>query len=268
MMNPWIESLWLGVLQGITEFLPVSSSGHLALAGILFGVEDAGLTLNVMLHAGTLAATAVVLRKRLFRATKAGLAALRQPALFRSTEGGQDALFVIVASIPTGIIGLSLKDTVESWSLDPLALCVGFVLTTAALLLTQRTKEGNKEHPTLNMALLLGVIQGLAVVPGVSRSGTTIALALLLGLRRGRAFELSMLMSLPAVLGAVILMGPEALHSLKHLDAALFGASVAFGSGIIAMLALQRLVVGGRFSLFALWTAPAALLTLFLGLSG
>lgn len=259
-----IEALLLGLLQGISEFLPISSSGHLALAGMLFGIKDAGLTLNVLLHVGTLVATALVLRHRLTDAVLSGVKALASPTRFRTTRGGQDALFVVLASIPTAIMGLALRDTVDEWTRSPLVVGLGFLFTAALLVSTQFARQGNVEHPGARAALILGVAQGIAVAPGISRSGITIAVALFLGVQRGRAFELSMLMSVPAVFGAALLELPGSLNELDGLLEALLGAVVACVSGVFAMLVLRRMVVGGSFPWFALWVFPLSVATLFM----
>lgn len=257
-----IAAFLLGLLQGISEFLPISSSGHLALAGMLFGIKDAGLTLSVLLHAGTLIATAIVLRKRLAAAISTGARALFSPILFRTTPGGQDALFVILASIPTAIIGLTIRDSVEEWTTSPLVVGLGFLATAALLMSSYFARPGVIEHPSYQAALLLGFVQGIAVLPGVSRSGITITCALFLGIARSRAFELSMLMSVPAVLGATLVELPRMSSGISDLPAALFGAAVACGAGILAMLWLRRIVIGGLFPLFALWVFPLAIATL------
>lgn len=267
MSSPYFSAVILGAIQGITEFLPVSSDGHLALAEILFKFGSGGLTFNVMLHAGTLLATAIVLRQRLARALNDGVRALAQPSRFRDTQGGRDALVVIVASIPTAIIGLTLRDAVESWTEQPLAVGLGFLGTAAVLILSGFAKRGEKEQPSVLGALAVGVAQGLAVLPGLSRSGSTIALAMWLGVKPERAFELSMLMSLPAVLGAVLLEAPKAF-SAEGLDtSAALGASVALLTGIAALLLLQRVVRQGRFTWFAFWVAPLAIATIALGIA-
>lgn len=259
-----IESLLLGILQGVSEFLPISSSGHLALAGMLFGVKDAGLTLNVLLHVGTLIATGIVLRRRLSDAIASGVRSLLKPSLFRTSPGGQDALFVIVASIPTAIIGFSLRDTVDAWTRSPTIVGLGFLVTSLLLVSTKFAQPGKVEHPSVGAALLLGIAQGIAVAPGVSRSGTTIAVALFLGVQRGRAFELSMLMSVPAVLGAALLELPGSLDQMQGLGAALMGTLVACVVGVGAMLILRRMVVGGSFPWFAIWVFPLSVATLMM----
>lgn len=261
-MNEFLQVSLLGLLQGVTEFLPVSSSGHLALAGLLFGIEGGGLTLSVLLHAGTFLATVVVLRRRLGAALFDGFQALAAPHRFRTTAGGQDASFIVVSSVPTAIMGLFLRDWVEQWTSSPLAVGIGFVITTILLLSTRVLRAGGIEFPGLWVALLVGVAQGFAVVPGISRSGATIAALLLFGVQRGRAFELSMLMSLPVILGAVALELPKMADHASGVAFPLLGMAVAFATGVLALVLLRQVVVGGRFWAFALWVAPLAVATL------
>ncbi|MCH2107881.1 MAG: undecaprenyl-diphosphate phosphatase [Polyangiaceae bacterium] len=263
-MSSWLEALFLGFVQGVAEFLPISSSGVLALLGILLEREDAGLAFNLLLHAGTFVATLIVLRNRLWAGLRDGFQACRQPSLFTQTPGGQDALFVILASIPTAVIGLRLRDAVAVWSDSLFAVGIGFALTTFVLVSTLWAPVGEKQHPGWFSALLLGLVQGCAVAPGISRSGMTIGLALFLGVQRKRAFELSMLMSLPAVGGALILEGQHALGELNDIPLTISASVVAACTGIVAMLVLRRIVDDGRFSYFALWTGPLALGTLAL----
>ena len=252
----------LGVLQGLTEFLPVSSSGHLALGQLVFGLEEGGLALNVTLHAGTLLATFLVLRRRVAEAILDGARAVVRPSRFLSTPGGRDALFVILASLPTAVLGLLLRDLVEHWTHSPLAVGLGFVTTTFLLVSTWWAADGSDETPSWGMSLLIGLVQGLAVMPGLSRSGTTICVALWLGIRRERAFELSMLASLPAVAGAVLLELPDLADNPIGVGPAVLGAGIAFAVGIVALVLLRKAVVRGHFPLFALWTLPLAVATL------
>jgi undecaprenyl-diphosphatase len=256
------EALVLGIIQGMTEFLPVSSDGHLALAGFLFGFEEGGLTLTVLLHTGTLLATALVLHERVGRTIAAGVRGLWRPSSLLQADAGRDALFVVCASVPTGIIGLLLRDTVAKWTYSPLVVGVGFLVTALVLAATAWAPQGEGAHPSVRAALIVGTMQGLAVAPGISRSGLTIASLLFLGVQRGRAFELSMLMSLPVVFAAVLLEAMSHASELAGLGVAALGTVVAFVSGVAALLVLRRIVVGGRFHWFALWVMPLALATL------
>lgn len=267
MLGPYGDAFLLGVIQGVTEFLPISSDGHLALAGILFSLKTSGLTFNVMLHAGTLLATLIVLRRGVGRAVRGGLSALTSPRLFRETSGGRDALVVIVASIPTAAIGLLLRDPVERFTEDPLAVGLGFLGTTVMLLIAHGARPGDQEQPTLRGAFLIGLAQGLAVLPGLSRSGSTIAVAMRLGVRPERAFELSMLMSLPAVLGALLLESRHVFGESFPGVPALVGAFAALMAGVLALETLRRVVVRGRFGWFVFWVGPLALATIALGLA-
>jgi len=267
MTSPHAAAALLGAIQGMTEFLPVSSDGHLALAELLFGLQTGGLTFNVLLHAGTFLATSIVLRRQIWRALSEGLLALLKPSRFRSTPGGRDALVVIVASVPTAIIGLGLRDAVERWTEDPLAIGLGFLGTTIVLVLSGLARRGDSEQPSLWGALLVGIAQGFAVLPGLSRSGSTISAALWLGVRPDRAFELSMLMSLPAVLGALLLETPKAMEHGRLESTALLGAFAALLVGVVALLVLQRLVKRGRFTWFAIWVGPLAVATIAMGLA-
>ncbi len=261
MGSPAGEIALYGVVQGLTEFLPVSSSGHLALAQMLAGVKDPSLTLSVMMHAGTLGATIVMVRRRLGQAVYDGLRAVAKPSRFLSTAGGRDALVVVLASIPTAIIGLAMRDTVERWSASATIIGVGFLTTAVLLSSTFFAPVGERETPSWRGALLIGVAQAVAIVPGISRSGSTICAALWLGVKAERSFELSMLISLPAVLGAVLLEARH-LEGMSGLGLAAFGASVAFVVGLIALWFLRRVVTKGRLGWFALWVVPVGVATL------
>ncbi|MBM4364264.1 MAG: undecaprenyl-diphosphate phosphatase [Deltaproteobacteria bacterium] len=264
MALPTTEAVALGAIQGLTEFLPISSDGHLALAQILLDMGGASLTLSVLLHSGTLLATLVVLRRAIFPALTAGLGALVRPSRFEESRAGRDARFVLLASLPTAVIGLLGRDLVARLTDSPSAVGLGFLATGALLLSSRFAPRGTLQDPGVGHSLLLGVAQGLAVLPGLSRSGSTIVLALWLGVAPLRAFELSMLMSLPAVLGAVLL-------EARHLDgfggdtgAVLVGAAVAFGVGVLALSLLRRSLLGGFFPWFAAWVVPLGLATLAL----
>jgi len=252
----------LGILQGLTEFLPVSSSGHLALGQLLFGLKGGVLQLDVLLHAGTLLATVVVLRAPLRDAIVEGSRALASPSRFATTTGGRDALAVVLASLPTAVLGLLLRDVVERWMSSPLAVGIGFLLTTLLLASSRWAPNGDDTSLSWWVAVLIGIAQGLAVLPGVSRSGATICTALWLGVAPGRAFELSMLVSLPAVLGALLLESSKLSAMSVGLDVALMGAAIAFGVGVVALILLRGAVVRGRFPFFAAWTLPLAIATL------
>lgn len=244
----------LGVVQGVTEFLPVSSDGHLALAGFLLELRELPLATVVLMHAGTLLATLLVMRKDLI--------VLLEGAL--KEEGGpfapprKELMGIVLASVPTVVIGLSLEKHVSAWAEDPriVGLCL---LGTAAFLLLTRRPPGASEVLRLRHYVAVGIAQGLAVLPGLSRSASTIALAMALGLSPQAAFRFSFLLSLPAVGGAVLLesVKPEAMATLDPMGA--LGAVVAFFSGLAALLLLRGAVSRGNFWKFALYVVPLAI---------
>ncbi len=240
----------LGFVQGLTEFLPVSSSGHVAVAALLWGVGDLPLPAVVVLHLGTLLATLAVVGSDLRRMAESVLQARHQPMAWLRSSEGRLATAVSIASVPTAILGLSLEPTATAMAHDPRALGTAFVAT-ALLLAVASRRGGTRESLGWRGALLVGLAQGLAVLPGISRSGSTIAVALLLGMRPEAAFRFSFLLSLPAITGALLLQlaHPEALTSL---GAPLWtGGAMACAVGLIALLWLRRLVLGGRLWLFS-----------------
>jgi undecaprenyl-diphosphatase len=231
---------------------------------MLFGLEEPSLSVTVLLHAGTLLATLIMLRKRVLQMLAEVPLALRDPSRLRNTDGGRDLAFVVIASIPTGVIGLALRDAVERWTASPLVVAIGFFLTAGVLISSRWALPGDNSHPSLGAALIVGFVQGLAVLPGLSRSGSTITAALWLGVRADRAFELSMLLSLPAVTAAVGLEALKAFDGKQPLGLLLLGAGVAFGVGLLALWWLRHTVARGYLSWFALWVLPVACATLAL----
>ena len=268
MRGPTFEAIWLGVVQGLTEFLPVSSSGHLALFQLWFGAGEPSLALSVLVHFGTLVATLLFFRKAIAHIIAEGFRGLREPSRFRTTRGGRDAVFVVVASVPTAMIGLALREPVEVLMSSPIGVGVCFLVTGALLISTRWARDRGKDAPNWGGALLAGAVQGAAVLPGISRSGSTITSALWLGVKRERAFELSMLMSIPAVVGALLLEA-ERLAETGIPDNILFvgviGAVVSFVVGLGALAALKRFVTKGHLAVFAIWVLPLGVACLVWG---
>lgn len=250
----------LGAIQGATEFLPVSSSGHVALGGMALGVSsEMPLSMVVLLHFGTLIATLAVFAKDLRQLSVSTWDGVRSgPREFLQTDHGKIVAGVIVASVPTAIIGLGLEDHVERFSHLPWVVGLGLLLSAAAVLSTRRG-GGDLSALSLNKAMLVGLAQGIAVLPGVSRSGTTIAVAMLLGMSGPAAFRFSFLLSLPAVAGATLL-------SLRHTEelralglSGVVGGIAAAIVGLAALIWLRALVDQGRFWWFAVYLVPLGL---------
>ena len=256
----------LGAIHGLTELLPLSSDGHLALAEMLFAFSSKGQPWRAMVQLGTLLATLIVLWPRAKAALAGGLAALFKPSLLSTTPGARDALIVMLASIPSALLGFVLRHAVQLWALSPLAIGLGFLATSAVLIASRLAppEDGRADQPGVVGALLLGVAQGLACLPGLSRSAMTITLLLLLGVRRQRAFELSLLVSLPAVFGATLVELLQAVAVAGRWLPALVSALSAFVVGLGALRLLRESVIAGRFSWFAAWVVPVSLATLAL----
>jgi len=253
------QAVILGVLQGLTEFLPVSSSGHLVLGQIFFGITESPLAFNISVHMGTLGAVVAVYfadLRNMAVSLVSGAAKMvkRQPVFLESDEHLKLALLILAGSVPTALIGLGLKNFEEV--LFSSARLVGIMLlVTGTILWGSRRfyRTGNADIPLdLKRALIIGVSQGLAVIPGISRSGTTIACGMFCGLDRQTAARFSFLLSIPAILGAECLSIAESLDQGVELDdAIIYGTLVAFVSGLVALKLLIRLVHAGKFHLFA-----------------
>ncbi|MEE2940534.1 MAG: undecaprenyl-diphosphate phosphatase [Planctomycetota bacterium] len=259
--------LALAVLQGLTEFLPVSSSGHLALGRALLGVREGGLALDVALHVGTLAAVVAAFRRDVGRLLK---------DLFR----GHLALWVWLgaATVPVALVGMLLKSHVEAASTSVTAAGVGLLLTSVLLLAGERARKGHEAsrevtdpspvaRPRPWDAVAMGCAQAVAVWPGVSRSGSTISAGLLMGVRAEEAARLSFLMSIPAISGAAVLELPAAvdegfggISSGLVLGAAAVAAVVGFAALRTLLLVLRK----GSFRYFAAYCATLGVAALAL----
>lgn len=231
------EVIWLGILQGVTEFLPISSSGHLTLLKSLWELQGASLALDVALHVGTLGAIVLYFFKDIRQLLWGAVGRLGPDA---SRTERKKIVYIVLATVPTALIGLYLKGTVERLNLSALAAGAGFIVT--ALFLAggewgfRRTPREWNAVPWWH-AVLLGIVQGGAVMPGVSRSGVTIALALLLGWRWQEAGRFSFFMAVPAIVGALVLsVADMAAYGLGFL---LVGFGVSFLVGCVALYVLM-----------------------------
>ncbi len=245
---PWSEAL-LGVIQGLTEFLPVSSSGHLVLFQQWMPVPGDALLFDLVVHLGTLFPVLWFYRADLARMT---LDPLRGEGPWLERSGVRLAAWVVLASLPTAAIGLGLEDVFVSLFARPEALIVSFAVTGFLLHVAGRTPSGARTELDMTawQALLIGLVQGLAITPGISRSGSTIAIALLLGMDRAYAARFSFLLSVPAIGGAFLLKAREAQVTAEQLPGLGVGFVAAMVSGYAALVLLVRLVKSGGFSRF------------------
>ena len=275
----YLMSAVLGFVQGVAEFLPISSSGHLTLLQHFFGMEEVDNLFNILLHFATLLAVCVYYFQdvaemvvEFFR----GFAALfsRTPSRGRPPEARRLVLLIIVATLPLFAVML-IQDAVESIGNYPAAVSVMLLVTGCILFLSDRMGGGRKtaRNATLRDALLVGVAQGFATVPGLSRSGTTISAGMALGFDRKFAVRFSFLMSLPAVLGATILKVKDALSDPASLPEGmlpkyLLGMVIAGVVGYFSIRLVNLLADKGRFGAFAYYCWAAGLLTLVLNILG
>lgn len=257
-----LEALVLGILQGLTEYLPVSSSGHLAIGSALFGIEgEESLAFTILVHIATVLSTLVVLWKEIVWIFE-GL------FKFKMNEETRYALNIVVSMIPVGIVGVFFMDEVEAVFGSGL-LIVGSMLLLTALLLTfsYYAKPRQKEKISLKDAFIIGLAQACAVMPGLSRSGSTIATGLLLGNKKEKLAQFSFLMVIPPILGQALLDGLKLMNGENVVgdiptSSLLIGFVAAFLSGCLACKWMINIVKRGKLIYFAIYCAIAGLATL------
>ena len=233
----------LAVLQGLTEFLPVSSSGHLALGGMLMRVPGGDITFEVVVHLGTLVAVLAVYARDLME--------LLRGVMKRSRDSLKLAGLLAAGSVPAALAGMLLSDTVESLFDDPLLVSLMLIVTGTLLFATKYAGKGKKESPSLFGAVMIGIAQALAILPGISRSGATISTGLFSGIRRDRAARFSFLLSIPAIAGAAVLKMGDLQGCGIPASYLLTGFLVAAVTGYIALKLLLGFLRRGSFHVFS-----------------
>lgn len=260
----WLQALLLGLVQGLTEYLPVSSSGHLAIGSTLFGIDgEENLAFTVIVHIATVLSTLVILWKEISWIFK---------GLFEGRMNDETRYFIniVISMIPVGIVGVFFKDYVEEIFGSGLAI-VGSMLLVTALLLTFSyfAKPRQKETISMRDAFIIGVAQAVAVLPGLSRSGSTIATGLLLGNSKEKLAQFSFIMVIPPILGEALLDTVKMIHGSADsmmqsvAPAALVaGFLAAFISGCVACKWMISIVKRGKLIYFAVYCALAGIATL------
>ena len=273
-----LQAIFMGIIQGLTEFLPVSSSGHLALFKILFNVNtDTGLLYDVLLHVGTLAAICVVYYKDLAKMIVEGVCLIRDAfvnvGIFFKNLSREDkqayrrvvnssyrkfVMLVIVSTIPTGIIGVFGKDAVELASEILIVPGICLIITAILLFIVDRLPQGEKlpRQVTYTNAFAIGIAQGIATLPGLSRSGTTITACLLSGFNRKFAVKYSFIMSIPAILGSLVLELKDfgGMHVTgTEICYYIIGRVVAAVVGYICIKTMLVIVRKKKFTIFSIY---------------
>ena len=244
-----IRYVLLGLVQGLTEFLPVSSSGHLVLAGRWLSLDPPGVLLEAMLHWGTLAAILIVFRKDIVELLKS----LRGKG---SVEQRKEVGFLIAGTIPVVAVALLFRETIQSAFSSLLGVGIGLLITALVLTLGHLARA-RARRPSIRFsdALVVGLLQAASVFPGISRSGITISAGMSIGLTAPQAARFSFLLAIPALFGAGLLHLLDALKTpgTQNWLGILIGTLCAFGSGWLALRVVLRLVRRGRFWIFAVY---------------
>ncbi len=260
----WIEALVLGIIQGLTEFLPVSSSGHLELGKVILGVEtERSLVFTVLVHGATVMSTIVVFHQDILQLIK-GLFA------FRWNQETRYIAMIFFSMIPVAIVGLFFKDEVEGFFTGNLVLVGSMLLITATMLLFTHFKKSNKREITFLDSIIIGIAQAFAVLPGISRSGSTISTGLMLGNQREAIARFSFLMVLIPIIGANFkdiidgdLTGSDSIGGIPLI----VGFLAAFVSGLFACKWMIGLVKKGKLIYFSIYCYIVGLASIIYGLS-
>lgn len=265
-----LEAIILGILQGLTEFLPVSSSGHLVLGQELLGVDVKGIAFEVFVHFGTVLSVVTVYWQDilgLLRSIPKGLAEASQlNKMYRQDKNFRWVILILTGSIPAGVIGLVFNDRIEEVFSDTRLVACMLVVTGAIILLTRFIHPPKKEM-NLKHAVLIGAAQALAILPGISRSGSTISTALFLGIDREEAARYSFLLAVPVILGATLLKVIELMNDLpqtSELMGLAAGTLAAYISGYIAIRLLLVFIRKGKLDYFAWYCFTIGIVGLFL----
>lgn len=281
-----IQGILLGILQGIAEFLPISSSGHLAVAQNIFGLDDLPLLFDVFLHLATLAAVCLYFWRKIWELLKCfGRWISRSPKVKENSKDYDVVLAqkdlanrkfiiaIILSTVVTGVMGIVSSKLIPNLSIK--VTCCGFLVTSLFLILSSVIEKRNsrlaqnsddKKNPSVSkvQALIIGFMQGIGTLPGISRSGSTIAGALFCGVDRSLAGEFSFIISIPAILGAFILELKDLGEVSSSIGAApvIAGCAAAFATGYISLTLLMKMIKKGKLQYFALYLIPLAILGL------
>lgn len=286
-----LEAIILGFIQGVAEFLPISSSGHLAIFKNFFGLEEAGIAFDILLHVGTLVAVFICFWSDIWELIVNGVGIVIDASknigiyfsnLFNknkedytkkeyveviSTPFRRYVMLIIVATIPTGIMGILLKDLIESVSATLIVPGICLLMTSVILLIADNTKDGheNEENVSYKKAGFVGICQGFATMPGISRSGTTVTACLLAGMDRAFAVKFSFIVSIPAILGAAVLDVPDLFETnLTSGDLVNYavGTLVAAVVGYICIKTMLKIVRNKKFKVFSIYCAVMGLISI------
>ena len=280
MLSYW-QAIWMAVVQGLTEFLPVSSSGHLVLASQILEIQtDGGPLLEVILHIGTLIAVFIVYYKDVWSLIKEGVLLIidgvrylvnKAKYPFRMYSERKMVVMVLIASVPTAVLGLFVEAFLQDLFMSS-AIAVGVMLlvTSALLLLSTKIKQGSKrgEKATYRDALAVGIVQGIATMPGISRSGSTIVAGLAGGFDREFAIRFSFLISIPAIAGASLLtfIKADLAELAANAGPYLVGLVLSAAVGYLCIRTLLRMLKNHTFHYFGYYCGAVGVIAIICGL--
>jgi undecaprenyl-diphosphatase len=266
----WIEAVLLGVLQGLTEFLPISSSAHLAIVPQLLGADDPGASFTAVTQIGTELAVVLFFRKDIWRIASAWLRSLVRPEV-RGTFDARMGWYIIIGTLPIGIAGVLLENTIQTSFRSLTLIAVNLIVFGIILGIADRVGRHQRQVQDLNFrhAVIYGLGQMLALIPGVSRSGATISVGLLLGYTREAATRYAFLLAIPAVLAAGLFQIPDISTSAEPgLPKTIVASIVAFGVGYAAIGWLLRYLRTGSYLPFVIYRIALGALVLILIAAG
>lgn len=261
------QSLLLGLVQGITEFLPISSSGHLVLTERLLNVKTSDLVFEVLVHVGTLVAVVVYFRRKLIDIARSLIHSLSKGAKTEDEKLNlRLAWFLILGTIPAVLFGLFFRDIVEAAFASPRWTSGEFIITGIILISTIWARDRGRNFNNWN-TLFIGVAQAVSIMPAISRSGSTISAGMFSGINKEKAAEFSFLLSIPAIAGATVLQIPEFIKLLPRLDLLWVYAVGMLVSGIVGYLSIRLLldiIKRGKFFYFGIYCLILGILGLMI----
>lgn len=273
----YFEAIILGLVQGLAEFLPISSSGHLALLQQAFGIhEDKVLLFAVLLHVGTLISVFIVYWKDIWELIVELCLTIRDLCTGKGLRLAERPIrklgvMIIVATIPTAIIGLVFSDFFDSLYNSVIPIGVGLIITGFLLIFAEKKGEGNRGIQQMNFcnAIFIGLVQGVAICPGISRSGSTLFGSLICNLDRKFAVKFVFLISIPSILGSAVLEAPAALEAgvtAAEVGPVLVGMLVAAVSGLVAIKTMIKIVSDKKLSYFSYYVWALGLFVVLYGI--
>ena len=273
----YFEAIILGLVQGLAEFLPISSSGHLALLQQAFGIhEDKVLLFAVLLHVGTLISVFIVYWKDIWELIVELCLTIRDLCTGKGLRLAERPIrklgvMIIVATIPTAIIGLVFSDFFDSLYNSVIPIGVGLIITGFLLIFAEKRGEGNRGIQQMNFrnAIFIGLVQGVAICPGISRSGSTLFGSLICNLDRKFAVKFVFLISIPSILGSAVLEAPAALEAgvtAAEVGPVLVGMLVAAVSGLVAIKTMIKIVSDKKLSYFSYYVWVLGLFVVLYGI--